>query len=87
MIVSELGCWYNIVGCRSIKGRKDIMDIVQRSIQQCERYSPSILILDDVDSLVPAEVEGTSHQDAHYYDTLVLITVILIFQHIKDHKI
>lgn len=37
-------------------------------IQLCEEHSPSILICDDIDALIPAENEGASHQDTVFYD-------------------
>lgn len=67
-IAADLGIWLMRIDCRSIKGRKDAIEHFQKMIQLCEEHSPSILICDDIDALIPAENEGASHQDTVFYD-------------------
>jgi Holliday junction resolvasome RuvABC ATP-dependent DNA helicase subunit len=67
IVQKELTVWSHILHCRSLKGRKDIPEVLGKAILMCQEHSPAVLICDDVDSLVPPNVEGASPQDVAYY--------------------
>ncbi|KAJ2953933.1 hypothetical protein O0L34_g1570 [Tuta absoluta] len=73
IIQKELTVWSHILHCRSLKGRKDVPEAIGKAILMCQEHSPSVLICDDIDSLVPAEMEGTSPQDIAYYQRLATV--------------
>lgn len=63
-------CWSYILNCRAMKGRKDISEALARAVSMCVKHSPSVLICDDFDSLVLAEVDGAAPHDVAYYSRL-----------------
>ncbi|XP_026726709.1 peroxisome biogenesis factor 1 [Trichoplusia ni] len=73
IVQKELTVWSHILHCRSLKGRKDIPEILGKAILMCQEHSPAVLICDDVDSLVPPNVEGASPQDIAYYQRLAVV--------------
>ncbi|KAI5640640.1 ATPase family associated with various cellular activities (AAA) domain-containing protein [Phthorimaea operculella] len=73
IIQKELTVWSHLLHCRSLKGRKDVAEAIGKAILMCQEHSPSVLICDDIDSLVPAEMEGTSPQDIAYYQRLATV--------------
>ncbi|XP_075992766.1 peroxisomal biogenesis factor 1 isoform X2 [Anticarsia gemmatalis] len=73
IIQKELTVWSHILHCRSLKGRKDIPEVLGKAILMCQEHSPAVLICDDVDSLVPPNVEGASPQDIAYYQRLAVV--------------
>lgn len=73
IIQKELTMWSHILHCRSLKGRKDIPEVLGKAILMCQEHSPAVLICDDIDSLVPPNVEGASPQDIAYYQRLAVV--------------
>ncbi|KAJ0182143.1 hypothetical protein K1T71_002865 [Dendrolimus kikuchii] len=73
IIQKELTVWSHILHCRSLRGRKDIPEVVGRAVLECQQHSPAVLLCDDVDALVPHEVEGASPQDIAYYQRLAVV--------------
>lgn len=73
IVQKELTVWSHIVHCRSLKGRKDIPEVLAKCILMCQEHSPAVLICDDVDSLVPPSLEGASPQDIAYYQRLAVV--------------
>ncbi|CAB3237715.1 unnamed protein product [Arctia plantaginis] len=73
IIQKELTVWSHILHCRSLKGRKDIPDVLGKAILMCQEHSPAVLICDDIDSLVPPNMEGASPQDIAYYQRLAVV--------------
>ncbi|CAH0405064.1 unnamed protein product [Chilo suppressalis] len=73
IVQKEMTVWSHIVHCRSLKGRKDITEVLGKAILMCQEHSPAVLICDDVDSLVPPDVEGASPQDIAYYQRLAVV--------------
>lgn len=67
IIQKELTVWSHILQCRSLRGRKDIPEVLGKAILMCQEHSPAVLICDDVDALVPPNMEGASPQDIAYY--------------------
>lgn len=68
----------------------------------CQEHSPAVLICDDVDSLVPPNVEGASPQDIAYYQRYfcsvrqvqsyrmfvnVCVLCFIVKSEVKDHLI
>ncbi|XP_038209157.1 peroxisome biogenesis factor 1 [Zerene cesonia] len=72
MVQKDLTLWSHILHCRSLKGRKDIPEVLAKAILMCQEHSPSVLICDDVDALVLPNVEGASPQDIAYYQRLAV---------------
>ncbi|XP_013178748.1 PREDICTED: peroxisome biogenesis factor 1 isoform X1 [Papilio xuthus] len=73
IVQKELTVWSNILHCRSLKGRKDIPEVLGKAILMCQEHSPAVLVCDDLDALVPANVEGASPQDIAYYQRLAVV--------------
>ncbi|KAL4710263.1 hypothetical protein ACJJTC_003543 [Scirpophaga incertulas] len=73
IVQKELSVWSHILHCRSLKGRKDIPEVLGKAILMCQEHSPAVLICDDIDSLVPPNVEGASPQDIAYYQRLAVV--------------
>ncbi|XP_049876240.1 peroxisome biogenesis factor 1 isoform X2 [Pectinophora gossypiella] len=73
IVQKELTVWSHILHCRSLKGRKDIPEVLGKAILMCQEHSPAVLICDDVDGLVPPNVEGASPQDIAYYQRLAVV--------------
>uniref|UniRef100_A0A2A4K7I3 Peroxisomal ATPase PEX1 n=1 Tax=Heliothis virescens TaxID=7102 RepID=A0A2A4K7I3_HELVI len=73
IIQKELTVWSHILQCRSLRGRKDITEVLGKAILMCQEHSPSVLICDDVDALVPPNMEGASPQDIAYYQRLAVV--------------
>ncbi|XP_073942261.1 peroxisomal ATPase PEX1-like isoform X3 [Choristoneura fumiferana] len=73
IVQKELTVWSHILHCRSLRGRKDIPEALGKAILMCQERSPAVLICDDVDSLVPPNLEGSSPQDVAYYQRLAVI--------------
>ncbi|XP_023946457.1 peroxisome biogenesis factor 1 isoform X2 [Bicyclus anynana] len=73
IIQKELTVWSHILHCRSLKGRKDITEVLGKAILLCQEHSPAVLICDDVDALVPPNMEGGSPQDIAYYQRLATV--------------
>ncbi|CAH2067592.1 unnamed protein product, partial [Iphiclides podalirius] len=73
IVQKELTVWSHILHCRSLKGRKDIPEVLGKAILICQEHSPSVLICDDLDALVPPNVEGASPQDMAYYLRLAVV--------------
>ncbi|XP_052758626.1 peroxisome biogenesis factor 1 isoform X2 [Galleria mellonella] len=73
IVQKELRVWSHILHCRSLKGRKDIPEVLSKAILMCQERSPAVLICDDVDSLVPPNMEGASPQDIAYYQRLAVV--------------
>ncbi|XP_045511371.1 peroxisome biogenesis factor 1 isoform X1 [Colias croceus] len=72
MVQKDLTLWSHILHCRSLKGRKDIPEVLAKAILMCQEHSPAVLICDDVDALVLPDVEGASPQDIAYYQRLAV---------------
>ncbi|PZC85979.1 hypothetical protein B5X24_HaOG214344 [Helicoverpa armigera] len=73
IIQKELTVWSHILQCRSLRGRKDITEVLGKAILMCQEHSPAVLICDDVDALVPPNMEGASPQDIAYYQRLAVV--------------
>ncbi|XP_046961396.1 peroxisome biogenesis factor 1 isoform X1 [Vanessa cardui] len=73
IVQKELTLWSHILHCRSLKGRKDITEVLSKAILMCQEHSPAVLICDDVDALVPPNMEGGSPQDIAYYQRLAVV--------------
>ncbi|XP_063529571.1 peroxisomal ATPase PEX1-like [Cydia strobilella] len=73
IVQKDLTVWSHILHCRSLRGRKDISEALGRAILMCQERSPSVLICDDIDSLVPPNLEGSSPQDIAYYQRLAVV--------------
>ncbi|XP_060807498.1 uncharacterized protein LOC106132192 isoform X2 [Amyelois transitella] len=73
IVQKELTVYSHILHCRSLKGRKDIPEVLGKAVLMCQERSPALLICDDVDSLVPPNVEGASPQDIAYYQRLAVV--------------
>ncbi|XP_045768201.1 peroxisome biogenesis factor 1 isoform X2 [Maniola jurtina] len=73
IVQKELTVWSHILHCRSLKGRKDITEVLGKAILLCQEHSPAVLICDDVDALVPPNMEGGSPQDIAYYQRLATV--------------
>ncbi|KAG7311213.1 hypothetical protein JYU34_002240 [Plutella xylostella] len=74
IVQKELTVWSHILHCRSLKGRKDIPDVLGKAILMCQEHNPSVLICDDVDSLVHPDMEGAaSPTDIAYYQRLAVL--------------
>ncbi|XP_059058119.1 uncharacterized protein LOC131851618 isoform X2 [Achroia grisella] len=73
IVQKELTVWSHILHCRPLKGRKDIPEVLSKAILMCQERSPAVLICDDVDSLVPPNMEGASPQDIAYYQRLAVV--------------
>ncbi|CAG9784135.1 unnamed protein product [Diatraea saccharalis] len=73
IVQKEMTVWSHIIHCRSLKGRKDIPEVLGKAVLMCQEHSPALLICDDVDSLVPPNVEGASPQDVAYYQRLAVV--------------
>ncbi|XP_053606363.1 peroxisomal ATPase PEX1 [Plodia interpunctella] len=73
IIQKELTVWSHILHCRSLKGRKDIPEVLGKALLLCQERSPAVLLCDDVDALVPASVDGASPQDVAYYQRLAVV--------------
>ncbi|XP_026314446.1 peroxisome biogenesis factor 1 [Hyposmocoma kahamanoa] len=73
IVQKELIVWSHILHCRSLKGRKDIPEVLGKAILMCQEHSPAVLICDDLDSLVPPNMEGASPQDIAYYQRLAVV--------------
>ncbi|XP_041972283.1 peroxisome biogenesis factor 1 isoform X2 [Aricia agestis] len=72
IVQKEITFWSHLLHCRSLKGRKDIPEVIGKAILMCQEHSPAVLICDDFDSLVPPNLEGTSPQDIAYYQRLAV---------------
>uniref|UniRef100_A0A2H1W6M7 Peroxisomal ATPase PEX1 n=1 Tax=Spodoptera frugiperda TaxID=7108 RepID=A0A2H1W6M7_SPOFR len=73
IIQKELTVWTHILHCRSLRGRKDVSEVLGKAILMCQEHSPAVLICDDVDALVPPNLEGVSPQDIAYYQRLAVV--------------
>ncbi|XP_037866515.1 peroxisomal ATPase PEX1 isoform X1 [Bombyx mori] len=73
IIEKELTVWSHTLHCRALRGRKDIPEILGKAILMCQEHSPAVLICDDVDSMVPPDMEGVSPQDIAYYQRLAVV--------------
>ncbi|CAH2104163.1 unnamed protein product [Euphydryas editha] len=73
IVQKELTLWSHILHCRSLKGRKDITEVLSKAILMCQEHSPAVLICDDVDALIPPNLEGVSPQDIAYYQRLAVV--------------
>ncbi|XP_013136020.1 PREDICTED: peroxisome biogenesis factor 1 isoform X2 [Papilio polytes] len=73
IVQKELTVWSHILHCRSLKGRKDIPEVLGKAILMCQEHSPAVLICDDLDALVPPNIEGSSPQDIAYYQRLAVV--------------
>ncbi|XP_072937165.1 uncharacterized protein [Epargyreus clarus] len=73
IVQKELTVWSHILHCRSLKGRKDITEVLGKAILMCQEHSPAVLICDDIDALVPPNMEGASPQDIAYYQRLAVV--------------
>ncbi|KAM3957543.1 LOW QUALITY PROTEIN: peroxisomal biogenesis factor 1 [Aphomia sociella] len=73
IVQKDLTVWSHILHCRSLKGRKDIPEVLSKAILMCQERSPAVLICDDIDSLVPPNMEGASPQDIAYYQRLAVV--------------
>ncbi|CAH2240483.1 jg24214 [Pararge aegeria aegeria] len=73
IVQKDLTIWSHILHCRSLKGRKDITEVLGKAILLCQEHSPSVLICDDIDALVPPNMEGGSPQDIAYYQRLATV--------------
>ncbi|XP_050670413.1 peroxisome biogenesis factor 1 isoform X2 [Leptidea sinapis] len=71
-VQKQLTLWSHIVQCRSLKGRKDVPEVLGRAVLMCQQRSPSVLICDDIDALVPPNMEGATPQDIAYYQRLAV---------------
>lgn len=67
IVQKELTVWSHMIQCRSLRGRKDIPESLGAAILSCQEHSPAVLICDDIDSLLPPNMEGLSTQDIAYY--------------------
>lgn len=67
-IIADSGVWSMTLNCRSMKGRKDIVETFQKAIHMCEERVPSILICDDIECAFPCEKEGLSGQELMFYE-------------------
>ncbi|CAK1544301.1 unnamed protein product [Leptosia nina] len=72
IIQKDLTLWSHVVHCRSLKGRKDVTEVLSKAILTCQEHSPSVLICDDIDALVPPNMEGASPQDIAFYERLAI---------------
>ncbi|OWR42715.1 peroxisome biogenesis factor 1 like protein [Danaus plexippus plexippus] len=70
IVQKELTLWSHILHCRALKGRKDVTEVIGKAILMCQEHSPSVLICDDLDALIPPNTEGASPQDIAYYQRL-----------------
>ncbi|XP_068621110.1 peroxisomal ATPase PEX1 [Battus philenor] len=73
IVQKDLTVWSHILHCRSLKGRKDIPEVLGKAILMCQEHSPAVLICDDLDALVPSNIEGASPQDIAYYQRLAVV--------------
>ncbi|XP_030024744.2 peroxisome biogenesis factor 1 isoform X1 [Manduca sexta] len=73
IVQKELTVWSHILHCRSLKGRKDLPEVLGKAILMCQEHSPAVLVCDDVDSLVPPNMEGASPPDIAYYQRLAVV--------------
>ncbi|XP_050362017.1 peroxisome biogenesis factor 1 isoform X2 [Nymphalis io] len=73
IVQKELTLWSHILHCRSLKGRKDITEVLSKAILKCQEHSPAVLICDDVDALIPPNTEGGPPMDIAYYQRLAVI--------------
>lgn len=67
IVQKELTLWSHILHCRSLKGRKDITEVLSKAVLMCQEHSPAVLICDDIDALIPPNLEGVAPQDIAYY--------------------